>query len=214
MTLVSIILIDDRQILPPYRRNCTPPVSARSLMGWFLWLGLGLAGQLQADTEILVLQSHDSPPYQQALEGFKGHLAANNIQADYQIRLLGGNADELDLNKQLHSRPANLVLTLGTPATRAALAQVQGAPIVAGLVLDTDELRTHSNATGVGMNFSADLQWLWLRRLLPDAQTIAVIFDPAHGTELFQALQQRARNDGITLIPTTLSRAEDFPALL
>jgi putative ABC transport system substrate-binding protein len=94
------------------------------------------------------------------------------------------------------------------------LIQIQNIPLIAGLVLDTDELHQHANTTAVGLNFPANLHWLWLRRLLPDAQQIAVIYDPRHSSALFQSLQQQARTEGIILIQASVSSAEDFPALL
>lgn len=179
-----------------------------------LLIGLGLSWPVRAETDILILLSHDSPPYQQALDGFKAHLAEQHLQAEYRIQTLTGNAETETFAEQLRTHPASLILTLGTPATRIALAQPQKTPLVAGLVLDTDELRQHPNATAVGLNFPASLQWLWLRRLLPDAQQIAVIHAPQHSADLYQALEQQARAEGISLTQAAASSAEDLPALL
>lgn len=165
-------------------------------------------------TDILILQSHDSPPYQQTLAGFQSSLAHSNLNPVYQTLDLANGSNAEALSQRLQTYQPKLVLTLGTQATRAALAQIKNTPIVAGLVLDTDELRKNANATGVGLNFSASLQWQWLRRLLPDARQIAVIYEPQQGAAHFEALQKQAQAEGIALIGASATGAEGFPELI
>jgi putative ABC transport system substrate-binding protein len=167
-----------------------------------------------AATEILILQSHDSAPYRQTLAGFQSGLESGRLDAVYQTLILSSHTDDNALYGLLQNPETKLILTLGTPATRAALARVSGMPIVAGLVLDTGELSQNPRATGVGLNFPASLQWIWLRRLLPDARQIAVLYDPRQGLALFQELQKQARVEGIMLMPAPISVAEDLPALM
>jgi len=184
----------------------------RNLFGWLL-IWLGFSNLACGATNILVLQSHDSLPYRQTLEGFKSSLAGFGVDADYEIVTLHGTAEVQALPQQLQDQAPKLILTLGTPATRAALALERRIPLVAGLVLDTAELRQNPNATGIGLNFPASLQWTWLRRLLPEAQRIGVIYDPQHGSALFQALQQQARAENMTLTAAPATNPEDLPSL-
>jgi len=167
-----------------------------------------------AATDILILQSHDSPPYQQTLAGFQSGLANSNLNPVYQALALTHSSETEALSQLLHDYRPKLILTLGTQATRAALAHVKNTPIVAGLVLDTDELRSNANATGVGLTFSASLQWQWLRRLLPEARQIAVLYEPQQGLARFEALQKQAQAEGVSLIPAPAANAEDLPELM
>nr|WP_305888627.1 ABC transporter substrate binding protein [Methylomonas sp. SURF-2] len=165
-----------------------------------------------AASEILILQSHDSMPYQQTLAGFQAGLAHSRLEAVYRTLILSNEQDVLNpLSRQAEIK---LTLALGTPATRAALAGVAGTPIVAGLVLDADELNRNPQVTGVGLNFSADLQWLWLRRLLPDARQIAVLYEPRQGSVLLRELQKLALVEGITLTRAPIGAAADLPAMM
>ena len=179
-----------------------------------LLLGLLVVGSAYGDANILVLQSHDSLPYQQTLEGFKAGLSGHGVHADYQVHIVSNDAEAQALWPLIKNNPPQLILTLGTPATRATLAREQSIPVVAGLVLDIDELKKSPNATGIGLNFSAAAQWLWLRRLLPEARQIVLIYDPRHASALMQALQQLARADGVTLIPAPASTPDDLAALM
>jgi putative ABC transport system substrate-binding protein len=141
-------------------------------------------------------------------------LAHSKLDVAYQSLAISSTADTEALSQLLQNYHPKLVLTLGTPATRASLIQIKDIPIVAGMILDTEELRRNTNSTGVGLNFSASLQWLWLRRLLPDARQIAVLYDPHLSTALFHALQTQAQTEGITLIQAPTDSAETFPALM
>ena len=181
---------------------------------FFCLIGLLLSGWAWGSTQILVLQSHDSLPYQQTLDGFKASLLARGMTADYQVHIVSNDAEAQALWPMIQSHPPQLILTLGTPATRAALARERDIPVVAGLVLDTDDLKKNPNATGIGLNFSAALHWLWRRRLLPEARQIALIYDPRHATVLFQALQQLARADNVTLIPAPASDPDELATLM
>lgn len=168
-----------------------------------------------AATEILVLQSHDSPPYQQTLSGFQAYMREGKLDdVAYQTLSLSQPNDTAALSQTLQSGKPKLILTLGTPATRTALTLVTEIPVVASLILDTDEIRQHRTATAVGLNFSAELQWQWLRRLLPDAREIAVLCAPKPGNTLFESLEKLAQAEGINLIQATVEDAENLPKLM
>ncbi len=179
------------------------------LCACWLW-----ASPLLADTGIVVLQSHDSLPYQQAVQGFQSSLSLTQSDAVYHRYIVDNPGDTQTVANILQAYPAKLLLTLGTPATRAALALENRPPLVAALMLDMEEVRQSAGTTGVGLSFSAQVQWLWLRRLMPDARQIAVIYDPRQGDELYQALAQLARADGVNLTPAPAAAAEDLPLLL
>ncbi|KJV05867.1 ABC transporter substrate-binding protein [Methylocucumis oryzae] len=163
---------------------------------------------------LLVVQSHDTTPYQQVYTGFKKGLATHNITTYYQtLTLTLDNADE-HFKQQLQSAHPSLILTLGTPATEFTLQRESKIPVVASLLLNTKWLSNHANATGVSLNFPAEQQWLWLRRLLPDAKHIAVIYNPLTNIDQWMAFQQQAQASNIELTPVPITRIEDFATLL
>lgn len=178
---------------------------------------LGLAalcpGARALAIDILVLQSHDSAPYRQTVQGFSAALTQRGLQANIETRTVGG-AGESGIDSRPGGQEPQLLFALGTPATRAILAGGQSVPIVAGLLLDSEDLRGKPRLTGVGLDFPPALQWRWLRRLLPDVRHIAVIYDPHRGLSTFEALQQLARADGVELVPAPAATPEDLPRLL
>jgi len=182
-----------------------------SLHRLLAWLAcLAVCPCAAATTDILVLQSHDSPPYQQMLSGFQTSLANRATTGKYDVEtVLSGGEGIADILQSQHPR---LIFAIGTPASRAALSTEHKIPIVTGLVLGFED--SPPNATGISLAFPATTHWLWLRRLLPDARRIAVIYDPRLGEPLFQTLVQQAKSENISLIAAPARAAEDLPVLL
>lgn len=180
----------------------------------FIFASLVFSSQSLAATDILILQSHDSPPYRMTVAGFESGLANGKLDAAYQTLALPNGNDGEALNQLLQNASPKLILTLGTPATHALLARAGKTPIVACLVLDIDELLQNANATGVGLSFPAGLQWTWLRRLLPEARQIAVLYDPRQGSALFQSLHKQAQAEGVELLQAPAASAEDVPGVM
>lgn len=166
-----------------------------------------------AGVDVLIVESHDSSPYQQMVSGLKAGLADRSMQLEFTTQLLNGAGTE-DMAEIVRQQSPKLMVTLGTPATRTVLNQERSVPVVAGLLLDDEELRRHRNATGISLAFPAISHWQWLRRLLPAARRIAVIYDPQHGDELFQALKRAAQAENVELIPAPAQAAEDLSALM
>ncbi len=201
------------QCLSKHANSWQIPI-VKAIFQWAAVLLMLISCSAFAVTDILVLQSHDSAPYQQTLAGFRSGLAKSKLEVAYHVLNIPDQSDVNILQQQLQTSQPSLILTLGTPATRLAMLQGSNIPIIAGMVLETDELRQNHHTTGVGLNFPVTEQWQWLRRLLPDARQIAVILDAQQGASVFQALQKLAVAEGITLIPATATNAEDFSTLM
>ena len=87
---------------------------------------------------------------------------------------LGG--DPARAPQVLSGARADLVLTLGTLATRESLRRFPATPLVAGMILSPDELGGANQATGVFLQFPIETELEWLARLLPSSRRIGVIY--------------------------------------
>lgn len=168
---------------------------------------------VHAEIPVWVLQSHDGPPYQQALSGFKEKLATARRDAVYTLFNLNDAASVTQFLQRLAIDAPRLILTLGTPATRFAQQHATATPIVASLIIDKTSLKASPWVTGVTLHFAADLQWQWLRRLLPDAETIAVLYDSKQ-PEDFDAVQKQALASAVTLIPIAIEDLQQLPRFI
>jgi len=154
----------------------------------------------QADeTRILVLESHDSPPYQHTLEGFQERMNNSRLKPRYHIISLANKDSQAGIPAYLKNASPQLIFTLGTPATKMAVAQSETVPVVAALIFDACELKHSGNVTAVMLVHAADTQWRYLRRQLPDASHIAVMYNPEVSQTTFQSIQKLARRDNILL---------------
>lgn len=186
----------------------SPPFPMRRALRMFVLVLLLLCPIVTASAEILVLQSHDSTPYQAVLEGFKATLAQLGINAGYTTKSVKASVPAAN------GILPQLVLALGTPAVERAQTLPNSPPTLAALVLDGDKLTQTPNISGVMLNFPATTHWLWLKRLLPSAGAIAVFHPPNDGQTLLNELQNFARRDGIELLPHVMPSSEDLPAVL
>jgi putative tryptophan/tyrosine transport system substrate-binding protein len=116
--------------------------------------------------------------------------------------------------KEAKARQAQLILTVGSLATQAALQEVPDIPTVASMILNADELKQSPNATGVVLDFSLDTQLQWLQKVLPQAKTIGVLFNPKENRAKVDAATKIARALGLTLLTGEVETPQALPEAL
>jgi putative ABC transport system substrate-binding protein len=97
---------------------------------------------------------------------------------------------------QIRQARPDAVLTLGSRATAAALAEgTDDLPVVFSMVLHPGQAGfLRSDVTGVSLDVGADEQFRLLRRLLPRARTVGVLYDPDEtGVVVAEARRSAAR---------------------
>jgi putative ABC transport system substrate-binding protein len=87
-------------------------------------------------------------------------------------------------------------------------------PLIASLVLTTEELAGATNATAVVLEFPVETQLRWLQRLLPHQQRIGVLFNLHENQRLIETATRVAASLGLTLFPYEVSTPQDLPAAL
>jgi len=193
------------------------PARKRALILGALGVGV-LAGWVRAagaEVRIDVLISQDAEPYQQALEGFRRAFDQAGVKAAIEVFPLHGITAAAGPALQ-HARQsqAGLILTLGSLATQAAVRQVADTPIVAGLILNADDLGKAPNATGVVLEFPVETEFQWLQRVLPGQKKIGVLFNPAENQGRIDAAAKAARSVGLTLQARKVDSPRELPDAL
>lgn len=146
------------------------------------------------------MSSEDAAPYKEVLKGFQQSLGQQGINATFDEYLLQGNSGKASQAVQeAKQKGTTLLVTVGTLATQTAIKEAGDIPIVAALVPNPDDLKT-GNATGVGLDFSPETQFQWLQKLVPDAKTVGVVFNPKKSASRIEAATQAARSLGLTLV--------------
>lgn len=173
------------------------------------------ADRAVAGGKIAVLVSSKDAPYGEALKGFQGFLRKQARETDFEVYELEGNADNAHVAVQkIEQGGVRMVVTLGSLATEAALREISDLPIVACMVLRTDSLTRAPNATGVGLEFPLETQFSWLQRLLPQARSIGVLYNPDENGRRVEDAARIAKKLGLRLDAQEVDEPQEIPAAL
>jgi putative tryptophan/tyrosine transport system substrate-binding protein len=122
---------------------------------------------------VLVVSSGDSPPYRQALAG----IQKQGLAVEW---LLVSNTDDAALGAALaRAGRDSVVVTLGGRASRTVARSSTGATVVNCMMLGSDDNRAAANTPVVPLEIPIETQIHWLKRLLPEARTVGLLYDPA-----------------------------------
>jgi putative ABC transport system substrate-binding protein len=159
----------------------------------FLCIALFILNALPAlATDVLILQSSQSPAYMEALRGFRSAFTGSSntiVIADYA---------EVDAVRLVKEERPRLVLAVGDTAL-AACRKVRQVPVVSLMSLSLTLAKTTSpNIGGVGVVASPD-RFLNLFKAL-GAGRVGVLYDPDKSSGYLKRAQQVARRLGIDLV--------------
>jgi len=183
------------------------------ILAAILFLALGRTARTEA--RIVLLVSSNEAPFKEADAGFREHLVRQGIQAEYEVYNLDGDAAKAGpAIQKIKAGGARLVVTHGSLATDAALRDITDIPIVACLVLRTDNLKKSPNATGVGLEFPLETQFAWMQKMLPEVMSIGVLYRPQENQKRVSAAAEIANKAGMRLEAREVNGPQDIPAAL
>jgi putative ABC transport system substrate-binding protein len=174
----------------------------------FIIIFLLLDGSAPANERIIALQSLDVKPYNEALRGFRGVCSAD------MKRLVVSGMRDSDILRAVRESGAALVLAVGSEALKKAKG-ITDMPVVFMMVLNPQSFSgPNENVTGVGMRVSPEIQLAFLKKTLPRAKRIGVLFDPRENGPFAKRARAAASDNGIVLVSREIRSARDFPELL
>ena len=174
------------------------------------------SASLQAvDTTVVVFKSQDVAPYDEAVEGFKEALHNNSAQATFVVRSLNGDDTKTKavIEESLEIKP-DLIFTLGSSATKIVAEKTSAIPIVSGMILKSDILKHSENVTGIFLDYPIETQFAWIKRFVPDANTIGVIYNPENNQTKVDEAEMWADKSGFNLIFEKISSPMEIPSAL
>jgi putative ABC transport system substrate-binding protein len=132
---------------------------------------------------IAIINSKEIPAFNDAIAGFKEDLKQAGYEVNFSYYNFAATKDK-GLIKQIADLKPAVVLTLGTEATTFAKENIRDFPIVFSMVLDPVEsgiiasLNDHGeNITGVSLDISVDTQLKELKRFLPNAKRVGMLYN-------------------------------------
>ena len=164
---------------------------------------------------IVVLNGQDLKPYQDVLAGFQQSLAKQGINLSVEIHALQGNPTKTqDVLADIKKHGARLVVTVGSAATQAAVREVGQLPLLATMIVTADDIKPASNGTAVLLEFPVDIQMQWLRRIVPTATTVGVLFNPKENQTKVSSALRVAKETGLTLVTQAVDTPRALPDAL
>ncbi len=164
---------------------------------------------------IVVLNGQDLKPYQDVLAGFQQSLARQGINLSVEVHALQGNPTKTqDILADIKKHGARLVVTLGSAATQAALREVGQLPLLATMIVAADDIKPALNGTAVLLEFPVEIQMQWLRRIVPTATTVGVLFNPKENQTKVSSALRVAKETGLTLVTQAVDTPRSLPDAL
>ncbi|AMV71418.1 ABC transporter substrate-binding protein [Desulfuromonas carbonis] len=176
---------------------------------------LALAGLAHAAVVVSVVTTQAEAPVTAMLAGFRERFAGLGEDLDLEVYSLA--ADESLVAEQIASirnRRPQVIFVLGSRALNTIASEVADIPVVFGLVLSEQLLPVNANVTGVVLDFPVATQLAWLQRLLPQARTIGVAYNPAENAARIADAREFARRSGLTLDAVPITSPRELPAAL
>jgi putative ABC transport system substrate-binding protein len=185
---------------------CSPRIAAimrRALAALVLATAAGVCAQ-----HVVVLSSSDALPYQQAIAG----IHATGLPVD--VLQATGEADASLRAALLRAGRDGVVVTLGASAAAIAAQAAPSVAVVNCMVLGNDPAKAPAGTTVVPLDIPFDTLLLWLKRLLPDAHNVGVLFDPAQNERRAADAAAALQHAGYTPLLEAVPGPSALPAAL
>ena len=157
-----------------------------------------------------------------AVLGFKYNLAELGIAAQFHYVNADGNTDQLPkLAQQLAELKVDLIFACSTPSAQAAIQLDHNIPVVFTPVFDPVGAKIVSSmsspggkATGVAGMVTAEAKMTFIHRLLPNAQTLGILYHVGDTNSLVEVENfRKLLSPGLTIIELPIQHAEDLSNL-
>jgi putative ABC transport system substrate-binding protein len=169
-----------------------------SFLIFYLQCSISLA---QDKKVVIVIKSIENKQSSFALRGFKESLIKNNISFILKEYKAG---DGKNIFNKINPQNTDLLLTIGTPATKLCIDHVKNIPVIFSMVLHPPKsMLKADNLTGVSLNIPVKTQFEYLNKILPKSKKIGVLYNPEENGRIIKKAVQIAGQLGyiLTIFP-------------
>jgi len=172
----------------------------------FLIFSNGLCFAAERAT-VSVIFSSNIEPYQQSLKGFEEFFDEKKVA----LRISKYNLEKEkaeEVYSQIKEERPDIVLTMGTKASKLTKEKIKNTPVVFSMVLNPKAI-TDSNIAGVSLDISPEIKLKNLRKILPDTKSIGLIYSPQSDL-LYKEISQACTDLGIQLVSKRINSKKEF----
>ena len=167
---------------------------------------------------IAVVVSASIAPYESALSGFYSKLGETKIEYEATEFFLDEDSGGSNLVSRIKALAPHMIHTIGTKATRQLKRAFRDTPIIFSMVLNpaasglVDSMkRPGGNITGAAMDIPLNLQFQYMKRLLPKVSRIGVIYSAEETGSVVADAEKAAKALGIELVKESVRSPSDVP---
>ena len=158
--------------------------------------------------EIVVVQSLDIKPYNDALRGFQ---TACNCDVK---RFVVSEMEEIDTIKKINEVNPDIIIAIGVDALKR-VKRIKNIPVVYLMILNPQTvISSEDNIAGISMNIAPEKQMSVLQQALPGVKRIGLLYNPGKTGYFVKRAQVAAIKLGIELVAMETHSSKDVPALL
>jgi putative tryptophan/tyrosine transport system substrate-binding protein len=177
-------------------------------------LPLGGQGERARDAvRVVVLQGVASPASRELVDAFRRRLEQLGRRATMVLVATDGDAGGA-ATRAAAATPADLVLALGSRATGLAANEFRTTPTIGALLTRESALPSGSTAAKVVLEFPLEVELEWIRKILPQARRIGVLYGTDENTRVVIRARELARNYGLEIIARRVTNPAELPAAL
>jgi putative ABC transport system substrate-binding protein len=171
-----------------------------------------------APPTVALVTSSGIGPFAKATEAIRRVLERSSVQPELLTFDLEGSRENASrLLSRVRQANAKLVITVGSLATGVLLAEPWPTPVVFSMVLypaQSGFLGSGREVTGASLDIPADTQFQMLRRLLPSARHLGVLYNAAETGKVVEAARSAAPRHGFRLEARTVEEPKQVAAAL
>jgi putative tryptophan/tyrosine transport system substrate-binding protein len=176
-----------------------------------------LTGQRERGSEplrVVVLQGAASAASRELLDGFRRRLDQLGKRATFVTVDTDAEATAAAAVRHAAATPANLVVALGSRATALAAADFRSTPTIGALLARESSVPRGSSAAAVVLEFPIDVELEWMKRMLPSARRIGVLYSTDDNAKLVARARDVARGMGLEIVARRIASPAELPAAL
>lgn len=183
-------------------------MSIRILLLSILLLVLGYGGVATGAEKVVAVQSYNIRPYDEALKGFRGSCDCR-VQSLVLSRL-----EDKDVVRAIRREGPDLILAIGMEAL-LAMREIRDIPIVYVMVLNPQPILSNAaNITGVTMRVSPESQLAMLRKVLPQARNVGILYSAEGSGPFIRQARTAAKELGLGIVASEAGSPREVPTLL
>ncbi len=168
---------------------------------------------------VAIIKSAALAPFDQATAAIIAALKNDPMQPEIlTFDLEGEERNAASVLERARRGRSSVIVTVGSLATTVALADSSSEPVIFSMVLYPEQSGFRSTpkrgVTGASLDIPVDVQFTYLRRLLPAAKRIGVLFNPAETGAVISEARTTAPKHGFSLVTRAVDESTGAVAAL